>query len=323
MLAGFVIMCDIWIATIFLSGMKQYKAIVSLFGIGYAITVAMALVLRPLGLEGLLGGFVLGQFVLLTGMVVMILRNYPPITSSSSSFFEKRRHLYPTLMGVGFFYNLGVWADKFMFWYYPHQPAVIGPLRASVIYDMPVFLAYLSIIPGMAVFLVKMETDFVEYYDKFYDAVRSGGSLEFIEDMRDEMVFTMRQGIYQIIKIQTIAALICSLPDRGFWSRWAFLAAVPAAAVHQPGGGGLAGGAAGGHQCLLLPRQPLDRAVSHRPVRGAECRFHRRHLVAGTGILRLRHCSSTDHHHHDRLPFSGPGAGVTGIQDVHAAIMAA
>ena len=207
MLAGFVVMCDIWIATIFLSGMKHYKAIVSLFGIGYTTTVAMALLLRPFGLEGLLGGFVLGQFVLLTGMVVMILRNYPADHFMEFRFFEKR-YLYPTLVGVGFFYNLGVWLDKFMFWFYdPTSHAVIGPLRASVIYDIPVFLAYLSIIPGMAVFLVKMETDFVEYYDKFFDAVRSGGSLEFIEDMRNEMVFTVRQGIYQIIKIQTIAAL--------------------------------------------------------------------------------------------------------------------
>ena len=59
----------------------------------------------------------------------------------------------------------------------------------------------------MAVFLVKMETDFVEFYDNFYKAVREGGSLEYMEKMRNEMVFTIRQGIYQIIKIQSIATL--------------------------------------------------------------------------------------------------------------------
>jgi hypothetical protein len=71
-----------------------------------------------------------------------------------------------------------------------------------------VFLAYLSIIPGMAVFLVRIETDFVEYYDKFYDAVRSGGSLEYIEDMRDEMVYSIQQGLAEIGKIQTLAVLV-------------------------------------------------------------------------------------------------------------------
>ena len=73
---------------------------------------------------------------------------------------------------------------------------------------MPVFLSYLSIIPGMAVFLVRIETDFVEFYDKFYDAVRSGGSLEYIESMRDEMVYSIQQGLGEIAKIQTLAVLI-------------------------------------------------------------------------------------------------------------------
>jgi uncharacterized membrane protein len=73
---------------------------------------------------------------------------------------------------------------------------------------LPVFLAYLSIIPGMAIFLVRIETDFVEYYDGFYTAVRSGGSLESIERNRNGMVDTVRSGIYEMIKIQTIFALL-------------------------------------------------------------------------------------------------------------------
>ena len=85
---------------------------------------------------------------------------------------------------------------------------MIGPLRASVIYDTPVFLAYLSIIPGMAVFLVRFETDFVEWCDKFYDAVRDGGSLEEIARMHKEMVFSVRQGLFDIVKMQTLAMLV-------------------------------------------------------------------------------------------------------------------
>ena len=70
------------------------------------------------------------------------------------------------------------------------------------------FLAYLSIIPGMAVFLVRIETDFVDLYQKFYDAVREGGSLDYLNEIRDEMVFAIRQGIFEIIKIQGITVLI-------------------------------------------------------------------------------------------------------------------
>ena len=207
LLAAFVLMSNVWIATIFLSGMKQYRAIVLLYLLGYVVTVAAALGLRLLKLEGLMAGFVLGQALMLTGMMALILRNFPAQRFISFEFFD-RRMFYPSLCAIGLFYNLGVWVDKFIFWFTADtSQAIIGPLRASVIYDLPVFLAYLSIIPGMAIFLVRMETDFVEYYDAFYNAVRSGGSLEIIEEHRNSMVETIRLGIFEIVKIQAIASL--------------------------------------------------------------------------------------------------------------------
>jgi len=208
MLAGFSLLSGVWLLTIMLSGLKRYKAIVALFAVSYGLIVGAALLMRPWGLEGLLGGFVLGHCVLLAGMWLLVVRGFPAPARLIAFDFLKRRNLYPTLMAIGLLYNLGIWADKFMFWYFPPtSQAIIGSLRASLIYDLPVFLAYLSIIPGMAVFLVRIETDFVEYYDRFYDAVRGGGSLEYIEAMRDELVYSVQQGLGQIAKIQALAVL--------------------------------------------------------------------------------------------------------------------
>jgi uncharacterized membrane protein len=204
--AGLVILGGIWLTTIFLSGMKQYKRIVALFALGYGVTVLAALALRRFGLEGLLLGFVTGQFVLLAGMLVM---RALPAERLIAFDFLRRGAMFRSLIWVGLLYNLGVWADKLVFWAAPEvSQTIIGPLRASIIYDMPAFLAYLAIIPGMAVFLVRIETDFVEYYERFYDAVREGGSLGYIQRMRDEMVFTIRQGLYEILKIQGITVLL-------------------------------------------------------------------------------------------------------------------
>lgn len=208
MLAGFVLMCAVWVMTVFLSGMKRYHAIVILFGVAYSLIIGLALLLRPYGLEGLLAGFVLGHLVLVAGMWLLTVRDFLPRDRLISFDFARREMLYPSLMAIGLLYNLGIWVDKFMFWYFPDtSDVVIGRLQASVIYDLPVFLSYLSIIPGMAVFLVRIETDFVEYYEKFYNAVRRGGSLEFIEDMRDEMVYSIQQGLGEIGKIQSLAVL--------------------------------------------------------------------------------------------------------------------
>lgn len=208
MLSSFTLLCTIWIVTIFLSGMKRYKEIVALFALGYGITVVLALLLRRFGLEGLLTGFFLGHCVLLWGMLALTAYDFRPQRLIAFD-FSRPEMRYPSLLAIGTLYNLGIWADKFMFWLFPDtSEPVVGLLRASIIYDLPVFLAYLSIIPGMAVFMVRIETDFVEYYDKFYDAVRSGGSLEYIEDMRDEMLYSIRQGLAEIGKIQTLAVLI-------------------------------------------------------------------------------------------------------------------
>ncbi len=208
MFSSFVTLADIWIASILLSGMKHYKAVVINFGIGYAASVAFALLLRQYGLVGLLCGFWIGQVILLLGMMVLAIRNYPTDRFLSFDFLKKNR-LFKSLIWIGVLYNMAVWIDKIMFWFYlPTSEAVIGPLRASPIYDTPIFLAYLSVIPGMAVFLVRIETDFVEYYDKFYTAVREGATLGYIHIMRNEMVYAIKQGIFEIIKIQSIAILL-------------------------------------------------------------------------------------------------------------------
>lgn len=203
----FVVLCCVWIAAILLSGLKAYKAILINFASGYGSALLLAIVLRVWKLEGLMLAFLLGQFILLQGMLLVLFRNYP--TQSFVEFdFLNRKRVYISLVFTGFFYNLGIWADKFVFWFHPYTGTnVIGPLNASEIYDLPVFLAYLSILPGMAVFLVRMETDFVEYYDRFYEAVREGGSLSYIYEMKDEMIRMAREGIYDIIKIQAIAAI--------------------------------------------------------------------------------------------------------------------
>ncbi len=206
---GLAIMASIWIATVFLTGLKHYRAIVWIFFGGYSATLVLALLFKTwLGMDGLLLGFVLGHYLLLLGMVWLVYRNYHSDCFLAFDIW-KPGAMYRSLMGAGFLFNLGAWVDKLMFWYYPGTGQnVIGPLNASVIYDFPIFLSYLSVIPGMAVFLVRIETDFVEYYVKFYDAVREGATLDHIERMRNHMVYYVQRGLFDIAKIQSIAVLV-------------------------------------------------------------------------------------------------------------------
>ena len=154
--------------------------------------------------------------VLLFLLLAAVIRRYPPgQTLVSFSFLSRKSFL--SLALTGFFYNLGVWADKFVFWSNPLvSDPVIGPLRASIIYDIPIFLAYLSIVPGMAVFLVRVETDFAESYDAFYDAVRSGDSLVNIQRLKATLSGAARQGMGDIFKVQGVTLLVLFLIGERF-----------------------------------------------------------------------------------------------------------
>ena len=205
--ATFTLLCGVWVVAVMLTGLKHYRAIVAAFVVAYGATLGVGLLLRPFGLIGLLFAFLLGQFLLFTGLLAVVYRQYYSRHFIAFDFLRPGR-LYGSLLASGLLYNAAIWADKYVFWFTPvTSQAIIGPLRASAIYDLPIFLAYLSIIPGMAVFLMRVETDFVEYYDRFYQAVREGGTLSHIRNMRNGMVTSARNGVFDIIKLQSITAL--------------------------------------------------------------------------------------------------------------------
>ncbi len=207
MVSTFVVLCDLWILIVLLSALKNYQAVLATVFCGYLLTVAAAYALRSLGPSGLLAGFFLGHVAMFATMLLLVARHYPSAELLSFDFLT-RRHAYYSLALTGFFYNLGIWADKILFWQHPlTSDPVHGPLRASLIYDLPIFLAYLSIVPGMAVFLVRVETDFAEHYDGFYNAIRDGHLLSHIEHLKDRMVYAVRQGIYEIFKVQGLTVL--------------------------------------------------------------------------------------------------------------------
>lgn len=211
LIMSFVTMNGIWLSASLLSGLKRYLALVGLFGAGYAVVVIASLALRRYGLEGLLGGFLLGHFLMLAGMLNLILREFPMADRLAFDFLE-RRHWYLSLTFAALAYQIGIWIDKVYFWFSPRLgQAIIGPLHSSLIYDIPVFLSYIATLPGMAVFLMRMETDFAEKHRQYYQAIRGGATLGQIVEAKEEMIDTIRQGLLEIAKIQALAVLFAMI----------------------------------------------------------------------------------------------------------------
>lgn len=211
MIAGFVLLCESWIVVVLLSGLKNYRMVLVAFVLGMGVSAVGARVGFAFGTEGLLAGYLLGQAVLFFSLLALVLRAFPPAPWISFAFLDRRKAFYG-LMVTGLLYNLGIWADKFVFWFNPlTSEPVLFPLRSSLLYDTPIFLAYLSIVPGMAVFFVRAETDFAEAYEAFYDCVRHGGTLARIQRLKSEMIQAARQGIHEIFDVQGLTILILIL----------------------------------------------------------------------------------------------------------------
>ncbi len=208
MLTGFVSLCGIWIVVIFASAIKAYQHILFSFLVGYGITVGAALGLRDFGVTGMLLGFVVGQVCLFFTLLFLVVRQYPGDLLVSFDFLQRDK-IYISLILTGLFYNAGVWVDKLLFWTDSLTGTqIMGPLRASPIYDLPIFLSYLSLIPGMAVFLLRIETDFSEKCEIFYKTITSGGTLEQISAAKKELAQAVWLGMLAMLKVQCATTFI-------------------------------------------------------------------------------------------------------------------
>ncbi len=208
LVATFVVLCNGWVLLVLLSGVKAHRAVVAVFLAAQLSSVGGALALRGAGLEGLLLGFLVGQIGALFGMFILVVREFPGERAVRFEFLRPSRARFQ-LAAIGLLFYLGTWIDKAAFWLDPSTSTpVIGPLRASALYDLPIFLAYLSAIPAMAAFFLRLEADFAQRCGAFVRAVRDGAPLHRIERIQDGMVASVRRGFSEILQIQGVTLVV-------------------------------------------------------------------------------------------------------------------
>ncbi len=209
--ATFLVLNSVWIANILATSLRFFKITIYAYLGSYALIFILAILANGYGKEGMLASFLVGNLLLLFILVMAIIYHYPSKDLVRFDFFTHKGFYYK--LGVAsVFYNLGVWIDKLIFWYTPTTSfSVIDNLHASVVYDLPIFLAYLAIIPGMAVFFYRLEADFSENYDNYYELIRKEGTLKSIKRQRFHMIDTIRLSLREVLIIQGIFNLFIYL----------------------------------------------------------------------------------------------------------------
>lgn len=160
MVALFVAVNLGWLLMLFSSLARRYFLLLAIYSLGMAASVAAALLLAPaLGSGGALAGFAAGQALLCAALYAMAFAARSPKGGSLKAAFRSLAgHL--GILAAGTVFTWGFWADKVAFWFFFGQAVPGTPFALYDRYDVAVFNANLSTIPGLVYFVIATETGF-------------------------------------------------------------------------------------------------------------------------------------------------------------------
>lgn len=201
-IVNFLVVASIWLISAFLSALKDYTAITRSFAAGAVVTLGSAAGLAwTASAAALMAAFTGGLTLVLFLLIARVLAEYPyPVVNPfvGGGYFRK----YWDLALSGLVYNLGIWIDKWIMWFAPERDALPGGLVAYQDYDSAMFLAYLTIVPSLAAFVMSIETEFYERYLQFFKRIREHGTLETIEAAQRDIVESTLGGARTFIVLQ-------------------------------------------------------------------------------------------------------------------------
>jgi uncharacterized membrane protein len=198
-----VVVACTWIAMIFVGALQDYASVGRAFVIGSVASLVAALGLgRIAGSVGYVGGFALGQAAIFFALSARIEREFPGEAPDEERRLLRAFRRYPDLAWAGVLYNLAIAIDRIIFWGSPVGRRVTSWFFGSL-YDTPLFLAYISTVPALAIFLVRVETDFYDAYRAYYGAVIKQGTLRQILAAKAAMAASLRESLRRLLLVQT------------------------------------------------------------------------------------------------------------------------
>jgi polysaccharide biosynthesis protein PelG len=176
----------------FCGAVRDYKGVTLSFLIGLIIALigSVAAARFELGAPGMAAGFLIGLTITFFGLTSRVLRTFPhpvvdPLAGVRSILTGMREfwHLaVGTVLGTA-----GVWIDKVVFWLSPAGEATEAGLIHAPLYDSSMFISSLVIIPALAAFVMKLETEFFDRYQQYYATIKGHGTLPQIDRARQRL----------------------------------------------------------------------------------------------------------------------------------------
>lgn len=214
------------ILSCYISALKNYKKIATGFFIGIFTGILFGVLYNMIfGGNLVLISLISFDLALLIINIIFAMEIQKYFCGNSKKYFEYLTYFikFKPLFFVNFFWMMGLYVHHFIMWTVPSLNLVIeNTFIYAPAYDVPSFYAFLTIMPTMVIFVVKLETAFFAKYSSYYYLINNGASYEDIELAKLEMKEILRKEIVFIMEIQlffSIAFIILGikiLPLIGF-----------------------------------------------------------------------------------------------------------
>lgn len=204
-----LLLTTVWLLGVFLTALKDYNAVSWAYGIGMVIAIIMAQILKDIyGDAGMLNGLSIGLAFIVYTLAAKILSEYAYTYDRPFDLKGYFRRYWELAVG-GVLYNAAIWIDKWIMWFAPESWMLENGLRMYPDYDSATFLAYLTIVPAMAVFVFSVETNFFEKYQRFYDGILAHKPLRKIKEYQQAVIDSILGSSRNFIVVQGTIAFLC------------------------------------------------------------------------------------------------------------------
>ncbi len=206
--ANYILISGIWLVSVFLSALKDYATISLNFALGMALGVVLGVNMGDShSVPGALTGFNIGLGFILFSLIARVLVENPYPATQFFGFIGYFRK-YWDLAACGLFYNLAIWVDKWIMWLAPEAEELLAGFVSYPHYETAMFLAFLTIIPAMAIFFVNVETSFYEKYMLFYKDIQNHAPYDKIRFNQGEITANLLDNARLLIFFQGFVSFL-------------------------------------------------------------------------------------------------------------------
>jgi uncharacterized membrane protein len=205
--ASTMIVGMIWPTLAFCGAVKDYKGISFGFGWGLLLSVVTTIWTAAEGYSAaaMMLAFISGLSLVFLWLAGRVLATFPQPVSGLGAYIPEllKGFLQYWMLALGAFVAIAaVWMDKLVMWFGETGVPLHNGLLSSPNYDGAMFIAYLTIIPALGLFVTSIETGFFEDFRRLLDAIQNRAPLERINQTAEALGKKTFEMIYRVLLAQ-------------------------------------------------------------------------------------------------------------------------